>query len=387
MDLLNHKYNILFCYRNNMNPEKGGVQKVADLLAKFFISNGNKVYYLIYENSAGDNYKYLMPIYHLPDIEFFSRINLNYYHQLLNDLSIDIVINHDASNRRSVFFLNTGNSSSIKISLHHNDPTLRFNDNNNIYNSIVKKYIPAFLITAYKLYKTRKEINFLISKSSKVVLLSKAFIKKISEQTGINSDKLTAISNPILIASDNTFPKKRNQILFAGRIELKQKRPDILLLIWSKIFNLFPDWELIILGDGPDRNYIQQSSEEMELKNISFKGFVNPEPYYHEASIICMTSDYEGFGMVLIEAMQYGVVPVTFNNWASLTDIIIDNETGLLVPSGDIENYIVKLKEMMRNKELRNTMGMNAIKLVKKFDINSIGKEWLNLFDELMGVH
>lgn len=370
-----------------MNPEKGGVQKVADLLAKFFISNGNKVYYLIYENSAGDNYKYLMPIYHLPDIKFFSRINLNYYHQLLNDLSIDIVINHDASNRRSVFFLNTGNSSSLKISLHHNDPTLRFNDNNNIYNSIVKKYIPAFLITAYKLYKTRKEINFLISKSSKVVLLSKAFIKKISEQTGINSDKLTAISNPILIASDNTFPKKRNQILFAGRIELKQKRPDILLLIWSKIFNLFPDWELIILGDGPDRNYIQQSSEEMELKNISFKGFVNPEPYYHEASIICMTSDYEGFGMVLIEAMQYGVVPVTFNNWASLTDIIIDNETGLLVPSGDIENYIVKLKEMMRNKELRNTMGMNAIKLVKKFDINSIGKEWLNLFDELMGVH
>ena len=243
------------------------------------------------------------------------------------------------------------------------------------------------MITAYKLYKTRNEINFLISKSSKVVLLSKAFIKKISEQTGINSDKLTAISNPILIASDNTFPQKRNQILFAGRIELKQKRPDILLLIWSKIFNLFPDWELIILGDGPDRNYIQQSSEEMELKNISFKGFVNPEPYYHEASIICMTSDYEGFGMVLIEAMQYGVVPVTFNNWASLTDIIIDNETGLLVPSGDIENYIVKLKEMMRNKELRNTMGMNAIKLVKKFDINSIGKEWLNLFDELMGVH
>ena len=386
MGLINHKYNILFCYRNNMNPEQGGVQKVADLLAKFFISNGNKVYYLIYENSACDNYKYPVPIYYLPDIKFFSRINLNYYHQLLNDLSIDIVINHDASNRRSVFFLNTGNASSIKISFHHNDPTMRFNDNN-VYNSIVKKYMPAFLIKAYKLYKTRKEINFLISKSSKVVLLSKAFINKISEQTGINSDKLTAISNPILIASDNTFPKKRNQILFAGRIELKQKRPDILLLIWNKIFNLFPDWELIILGDGPDKNYIQQSSKEMGLKNISFKGFVNPEPYYHEASIICMTSDYEGFGMVLIEAMQYGVVPVTFNNWASLTDIIIDNETGLLVPAGDIENYIVKLKEMMRNKELRNTMGMNAIKLVKKFDINSIGKEWLNLFDELMGVH
>lgn len=130
-------------------------------------------------------------------------------------------------------------------------------------------------------------------------------------------------------------------------------------------------------------NKVYYLNSEKGLTNISFKGFANSEPYYQEASSICMTSDYEGFGMVLIEVMQYGVVPVTFNNWASLKDIIIDNETGLFVPSGDIDNYIFKLIEIIRNEKLRNAIASNAVKQVQKFDINRIGEQWLNLFDSL----
>ena len=68
--------------------------------------------------------------------------------------------------------------------------------------------------------------------------------------------------------------------------------------------------------------------------------------------------------MILIEVMQYGLVPVTFNNWASLKDIIIDYETGLLVPSGDIGNSIFKLIEIIRNEKLRNAIASNAVKQV-----------------------
>ncbi len=368
-----------------MNPQKGGVQKVSILLANFFISCGHKVYYLIYERDEEDNYEYPVEIFYLPGSNFFSGVNLVFYHNLIQELAIDIVLNHDASNDRSTLFLNTGKLEPKKISLHHNDPLIRWNKNR--FKSDQHQYLPAFLLEIYSLYKTRKEINFLINKNDKVVFLSKAFLDKIKSQTGIVSDKLLAISNPIVIADNNHSYRKKKQVLYVGRIELKQKRPDILLFIWSKMHRLFPDWELIILGDGPDKNYIQQRSINMGLNNISFKGFVHPEPYYQDASIICMTSDYEGFGMVLIEAMQYGVLPMAFDNWASLKDIIVDNETGLLIPSNDIENYVFKLSEIIKDEELREKIAGNAIKHVQKFDINYIGEEWLNLFEDLNSTH
>lgn len=364
-----------------MHPQKGGVQKVCSILTNFFIDRGHSVYYLLHEKQSDDNYQYPVNIYYLPDSYFFSEVNLNYYQKLIGDLKIDIIINHDASNKRSVLFLNSGNHAVRKISLHHNDPLIRFNCN--AKQTGLKKFLPGFLIDIYNRYKTKREINFLLENSDRVVLLSEAFVENIKVKTGIESDKLLAISNPVLIPKVEKELIKRKQILFVGRIELEQKRPDLLLEIWKKVYSVFPDWELIVLGDGPDKKYIEQCSIEMGLTNITFKGFVDPEPYYQQASIICMTSDYEGFGMVLIEAMQYGVIPISFNNWASLQDIIIDNETGILAPANDLEAYSYKLMEIMRGDGLRSRIAVNALNHALQFDINKIGEKWINLFNSL----
>jgi glycosyltransferase involved in cell wall biosynthesis len=184
--------------------------------------------------------------------------------------------------------------------------------------------------------------------------------------------------------NDYELLSKKKQVLFVGRIEIEPKRPDLLLLIWQEIHMKFPDWELIILGDGPDRPYIEKCAYQMNLQNVSFKGIVNPEPFYKNASIICMTSDYEGFPLVLIEAMQYGVVPITFNNWASLQDLIFDDQTGLLVNTADIKSYTNRLADIMKNDNVRNRIARNAINQVQKLDIKEIGRQWLNLFDEII---
>ena len=372
------KYRLLFCYQNNMNPQQGGVQKVADLLARFFISRGHQVSYLIHQKNATDHYDYPVKIYHLPDNNFFSASNIKYYQSLLEDLDIDIVINHDASNNRSVLFLNTGNYHCRKISLHHNDPLIRFNSNKKPVG--IKKYLPAFILNWHKLIQTRKELQFLLDNSDQLVLLSSAFIKNIKAKTGIQSTRLTAIGNPVRPVLFDPAVKKLKHILFVGRIELQQKRPDLLLIIWSKLMQLFPDWELIVLGDGPDKKWIEQTAKEMRLQRIEFKGFVDPEPYYRDASIIAMTSDYEGFGMVLAEAMQYGVVPIAFNNWASLKDIIIDMETGVLVTSGDVNSYCSRLAGLISDAALRSRLAINVVNHVQKFDISKIGEEWLGIF-------
>ena len=143
---------------------------------------------------------------------------------------------------------------------------------------------------------------------------------------------MIAIPNPNTYpAQENTDFLKKKQILYVGRIEWRQKRVGRLIDIWKRIYKKFPDWELVIVGDGPIRQDIGTES----LKDGS--GLFSPvgktlRPFYRDASILCLTSDFEGWGMVLTEAMTFGAVPVAFNSYAAITDIIDDGKNGLLVP-------------------------------------------------------
>jgi glycosyltransferase involved in cell wall biosynthesis len=373
---------ILFCYGCSMNPIEGGVQKVSDILAKYFLSVGYYVDYLISFQDEIDTYHYPVNIYNLPDRDFFSQPNICYYHQLLKELSVDIIINHDASNDRSDFFLNTGVSTVKKISLYHQDPLYGLNlvSSNLVFNKLYKLFpsIYSFL----KKTKQRRQINNLLNKSDRLILLSEHFCKDLSEILGINSDRIQSISNPIILEKSNEVFKKK-QILFVSRLEFEQKRPELMLLIWSKLHKIFPDWELIFLGDGNARMDLEDLVNSMELVNVRFEGFVNPIPYYKEASIIGMTSDYEGFGMVLIEAMQFGVVPISLFNWNSLQDIIVNNNTGILIDNNNIDEYSFKLSQLIRDEEERRRLSKKSVEHVQKFDIEVIGLKWLNLLESI----
>ena len=383
--------NILFCYGNWMNPNCGGVQRVSDTLAKYFKSKGHKLCYLTFQFDANDKYVFPSTIYHLPDSIFFSDLNLSYYHQLLRDLSIDIIVNHDASNNRCKLWLNTGKQTVKKVSLYHTDPL------HGIYQLVgLSRYIgnrlPGKLILKclssifpyIKILRKRKEIRYLLNNSDKLVLLSDEFKKQIWNKLKISSLKISAISNPFILRPYKSYTAKKKKILFVARFELSVKRHDQILRVWSYIQNKFPDWELLFLGDGPDRKKVEEISKSLHLHKVRFEGFVDPDAYYSEASIICMTSDYEGFGLVLLEAMQYGVVPIAFNNWASLKDIIVDDVTGLLVKSGDLSDYSEKLAKLISNDVFRNSIATNAREYIKRFQIDTIGPKWLTLFDELM---
>ena len=382
--------NILFGYRNWMNPNNGGVQRVSDTMAKYFVSKGHKVYYLNFERKENDNYIFPAEIYLLPDNNFFSDANINYYHNLLHKLSIDIVINHDSSNNRSKFWLNTGKYSVKKVSLYHTDPLHGIDNVPNlsayIKNHLLRKIIVENLnglIRYLKIARKKSEISFLLKKSDRLVFLSDEFIHEIYKELGIRSSKIEAINNPCATYKIEGVQNKKKQILFVARIDLPVKRPDKMLQIWSRLENKFPEWELLFLGDGSDRNKVEEMSKFLGLKNVKFEGFVDPIPYYKVASVICMTSEYEGFGLVLPEAMQFGVVPITYNNWVSLKDIIIDHETGILVSTDNITEYSEKLEQLLTCEELRNRISNNAKEYAKKFQIEFVGPRWTQLFDIL----
>ncbi len=378
--------NILFCYRNWMNPNRGGVQRVTDTLARYLIEQGHNLFYLTLQYDESDNYPFPAQLFQLPNPEFFSKSNSVYYHKLIEKFSIDIIINNDASNERARFFLNLGKHKVKKVSFYHNDPLYGLNkmsNSSNFFKKILSKLFPR-LIYYYKSIKRKNEINYLLKNSDKLILLSHEFIKELSNKLNINSPKITAISNPCdLNQKQNTIIKKKI-ILFVARLEFQQKRPDLMLQIWFLLNTKISNWELIILGDGPDRNILEEMSRTMGLKNVKFEGFVNPTPYYENASILCMTSDYEGFGLVLIEAMNYEVVPIVFNNWISLKDIIKDQETGILVPTNDISTYVAKLDQLMSDEAMRSSISANATRHVKNFRIELIGPQWERILEDLV---
>ena len=124
-------------------------------------------------------------------------------------------------------------------------------------------------------------------------------------------------------------------------------------------------------------------AHSMCLKRITFHGFTNPTEYYKSAPILCMTSNYEGFPMVLVEAMQYGSVPYAFDSFPSLYDIINDGINGVIVPAFDEDSYAKKVMSYLSQPiEKMSIISANAIRKSKTFDINAIGGRWIELFEK-----
>lgn len=374
-----------------MNPNKGGVQRVSDTLGRYFISKGHSLFYLIYENEPEDSYSFPGKIFILPDRDFFSKLNIHFYHNLLSDLAIDVIINHDGANDRSRLFLNTGNSQAKKLSVYHTDPVhelfrspdlSRYIKNKLLRESVLKLFSKVF--HKIKVLKKKRQIKLLLKQSDRLILLSASHKDAIIRELHIDVKKTTVINNPVIEYSHFGSLPKSKLVLFVGRLETSVKRPDVMLRIWSELEGKYPDWQLLFLGDGPDRNNLELLAQSYGLKNVHFKGFVDPEMYYKNASILCMTSVYEGFPSVLLEAMLFGLVPIAFNNWSSLKEVIVDNASGMLVDTGDLHQYIGKLDKLLSNAKLRRSIASNAVIHAKKYKIDVIGPQWDSLFAELI---
>jgi glycosyltransferase involved in cell wall biosynthesis len=111
-------------------------------------------------------------------------------------------------------------------------------------------------------------------------------------------------------------------------------------------------------------------------------GYQDPLPYQLESSISCMTSLYEGWGMVLTEAMQCGAVPIAFNSFASVTDVIDHGRNGILVKPFSIKQYEKELRGLMDNLDLLKRLSENAMQDIKKYNVDCVVDQWEELFQE-----
>lgn len=196
--------------------------------------------------------------------------------------------------------------------------------------------------------------------------------------------KFAAISNPLLPPQEPTHCPKEKIVLFVGRFSHCDKRIDRLLKIWHQIEDSVPGWRLILVGDGPEKENLHKLAKTLKLKNIEFTGYQSDvASFYRRATFVCLTSDFEGFGMCFAEGQQYGAIPVSFDSYAGIRTITRNGEAGILVPPFSKRQYAKRLKAAMLDRECQIRMREKCYQQASEYKLELIGSQWLQLFKDL----
>ena len=190
------------------------------------------------------------------------------------------------------------------------------------------------------------------------------------------------IPDPLSFLPTQHSPLTEKRVIAVGRY-VYQKGFDLLLQAWAKIEKNHSDWQMAIYGDGNREPYEQQMKElGIDSSRCHLNGpTADIQKEYVNSSVFVFSSRFEGFGMVLVEAMACGLPVVSFACPCGPKDIVKDGDDGLLVENGNVNALTDSLIRLMGDADLRRRMAANGIKNVQRFSIEHIAKCWKDLFE------
>lgn len=384
--------NILFCLDTTFSRKNGGIASVSLTLTRGLESNGHKCFLLSAKMNCESECKNQ---YFLPQPSYAHNIDINrkWFQDFLKEKHIDIIINQNGTTPKSIWPLEWSKDLPIgKLTVYHSDLFSLWSCHKELLtaNLFVKvlhlKPIVNYIWQSLFKIKYGSWLNIHYQLSDRIVFLTEKNFTSFEWFSGIKKDnRFVSIYNPIgqEINSSSFNPSKENEILFVGRLS-KEKRLDYLLEIWEKVLPKHPDWRLTIVGDGNMRKYYEDTVHSKGLNNVFFEGFANPTLYYKRAKIFCLTSAVEGFSLVLAEAMSLECVPIAFNSFACASDVIDDGECGYLIKPFDINAYVNKLSDLMKDDNKRKCMSKSAYAKSNKFSLDNITRQWEMLFTDII---
>ena len=380
--------------------EVGGQEVVTATLADTFIKKGHQVVIASFKQPNDMMVKRTNPsvrFYTIGDFKY-SKENVDIVRKILLENHINVVINQWGLPYVPCKVLNESKEGmAIKtIAIYHNSPdtNARIKDVeialSETHNPLKKAMLYAKMFAFKQI--TSRSMKYVYQHTDLYMVLSPSFVKKFKEFTGItHPDHLQVLTNPVTIDSssyDYFLSKKQKEIIYMGRIDYNQKRVYRVVDTWAKLELMFPDWKLTIVGDGTARKDIEKQVKEYGLQRVSFEGFQQPKPYYERASILMLTSEYEGFPLVLAECMSFGVIPAVYNSYSAVCDIIDGSKDGIVLPyhekGYDANEAAGMIANIMKDDGKREQMALAAIKKSKEYSVEKIYSEWERVFHSLL---
>lgn len=337
---------------------KGGVERIVSILSKE-LNNYFEIYVVIYHGPIEYEINGKLVNLKTPTGSFLRKIKNTFNRvvklkKLIKDISPDYIVSF-MGNLQPILTLNP-----VIVSIHIDPDFTHFHK--------------AFLFkTAYKFPNVRK-----------IITVSKGIEKKLNDNYNLKNTK--TIYNPIdlKLISQKLLAQKPvdfDYILAVGRL-CRQKGFDILINAFAKS-NLKSKIKLIILGEGKERKNLEKLIIKLNLeKQILLHGKVdNPFIYMKHATFFVLSSRFEGFGIVIIEALACETPVIATNCESGPSEIIENGKNGLLVPVEDVESLKIAMDKLFYDKELYVKLKTNALRSVKKYDIKNIAKDWIKLFE------
>lgn len=195
---------------------------------------------------------------------------------------------------------------------------------------------------------------------------------------------IAVIPNAQTFACDAPAPLEAKTVVAVGRLTY-QKGFDLLLQAWAEVCRRVSGWQLAIVGDGELRSALSAQAESLGLAGcVTFvPATKDVVAVYRDASVLAMSSRYEGFGMVLLEAQTVGLPVVSFSCKCGPSEIVNDGVDGYLVAPGDVDAMADRLVRLMQDGVLRRRMGARAFANAARFSTDAVMKQWMALFDSL----
>lgn len=362
----------------------GGIQRVtvtkANALAEL---PGNEVWLIVADNSGKRSYDlsgkvhfinlavnyyeddWRSRFHSLKGIFLKRRIHRRKLETFLSSVEPDVVVSTGTSEKHFLPFIKVASKPVFIREIHFTSDYRRLNAGSLIER--VSAGIADFI-----------DYRLLISRYDKIVLLSEE-----DRQTNWSAKaiKITVIPDPLCASSDRVSTLESKVVMTAGRL-VRQKNFPSLVKAWRKVHDRFPEWELQIWGEGGDRSMLEGLISDLDLKDsVNLMGYSgNIMARYPDASIFVLSSLFEGFGMVIVEAMSCGLPVVSYDCPCGPKNIIKDGSDGFLVPTGDEDALAEKICELIENENERRLMGKAALANSGRFALDSVITLWMDLF-------
>lgn len=338
-------------------------------------------------------------LYDKPVFDIDKRVNIIY----LNDESI--IPNHEkiksAIKKLNIFKIISEGLYSLKVLYYRRSKMVSFLKHcdydvvistRDIFNFWASKYLKKGIVKIgwehnhfHNNYKYAKKIIKSVSKLDYFVLVSSNLLRFYEDKLKKYSVKCVYIPNSIDEIPKDKSSLKEKRFISVGRLSPEKGYLD-LLSVMKDVFKIYPDWSLDIVGDGSEREKLDDFISSNNLGgNIKLHGFQNKDyinKLLHKSSIYLMGSYTEAFGIVLIEAMSYGVPCIAFSSAEGACEIIEDGLNGYLIDNRDGNQMIDKIKELVDSYSKRKDLGGAARESVRKYTSDVVFEQWFKLIEE-----